>query len=125
MAPTIGFQQLAIYRYIYVRFFQVEGLVPGPISPETLAKFNITAELVPAESLALQTPHFFEPMSVDEWAERGLQLPAADKFEPIPDDITFCYAYWVTFVLQRLLQDEAPGGDGVGLIWKSDWSFVE
>jgi hypothetical protein len=112
-APTVESQLLAAWQYRNNCFLKVEEFQPGSMGPEILYKRRITAALLANASMSIRKPLFFEPLSADEWVQRGLQLLAMDNYEPFPDGSFFCHAHSVISVLQRLLLDEAPGSDGV------------
>ncbi len=115
-------EQLAIFRYLYVAYVKTYNLEHGPVNAEVLPKLRIRAERVATASLSVQEPHYFEPLTEDEWQRSGLELPTLLPGTPDPDDLAFCHAYSVIDDVKQLLKDEPPG-EGLGLSYDSGWTF--
>jgi hypothetical protein len=115
-------EQLTIFRYLYVAYVSAFNLAHGPIEADDLPKLHIRAERVATADLPVQEPHYFEPLSEDDWQRAGFELPTLLPGKPHPNDLSFCHAHSVISDIEMCLED-SPHSDGLGLSRESDWTY--
>jgi hypothetical protein len=67
-------------------------------------------------------PHYFEPLSEDDWQRSGFEIPTPPPGDLDPRDMAFVHAYSVITDVEEYLE-QTPSGEGLGLNYEIDWTY--